>query len=64
VVGETALADGESMPVPRYAVSSPTRETTGDIAAMALYAGRSVGSVHTLMTAADVVAELSAAFRT
>jgi NAD(P)H-dependent flavin oxidoreductase YrpB (nitropropane dioxygenase family) len=64
VVGETTLADGESTPVPRYAVSSPTRDTTGDIAAMALYAGRSVGSVHAMLGAADVVAELAAAFRT
>jgi NAD(P)H-dependent flavin oxidoreductase YrpB (nitropropane dioxygenase family) len=64
VVGETTLEDGESTPVPRYAVSSPTRDTTGDIAAMALYAGRSVGSVHAMMGAADVVAELAAAFRT
>ena len=64
VVGETTLEDGESTPVPRYAVSSPTRDTTGDIAAMALYAGRSVGSVHAMLGAADVVAELAAAFRT
>ena len=64
VVGETALADGGSMPMPRFGVSSPTRDTTGDIAAMALYAGRSVGSVQRVMSAADVVAELSEAFRT
>jgi len=64
VLGETALADGTSMPMQRFAVSSPTRDTTGDIAAMAMYAGLSVGAVHRLMSAADVVAELSAAFRT
>jgi hypothetical protein len=29
---------------------------------MALYAGRSVGSVDTVLTAAEVVAELSAGF--
>jgi hypothetical protein len=50
------------MPMPRFGVSTPTRDTTGDISAMALYAGRSVGSVDRVMSAADVVAELSAAF--
>jgi len=64
VLGETSMENGGSMPVQRFAVSSPTRATTGNIAAMALYAGRSVGSVHDVMSAADVVAELAAAFRT
>ena len=50
------------MPMPRFGVSTPTRDTTGDISAMALYAGRSVGSVDRVMSAAEVVAELSAAF--
>jgi hypothetical protein len=51
------------MPMPRFGASSPNRDTTGDIGAMALYAGRSVGSVDRVMTAAEVVDELSAAFR-
>jgi NAD(P)H-dependent flavin oxidoreductase YrpB (nitropropane dioxygenase family) len=62
VVGETRLADGTAMPIARFGVSSPSRDTTGDINAMALYAGRSVGSVDKVMTAAEVVEELSAAF--
>jgi nitronate monooxygenase len=62
VVGETRLANGQAVPMARFAVSSPSRDTTGDISAMALYAGRSVGSVDRVMTAADVVEELSAAF--
>jgi NAD(P)H-dependent flavin oxidoreductase YrpB (nitropropane dioxygenase family) len=62
VVGETKLRDGNVMPMPRFGVSSPTRDTTGDIGAMALYAGRSVGSVDRIMTAAEVVADLSAGF--
>ena len=62
IVGETAPRDGKPMPVPRFGVSTPTRDTTGDIAAMALYAGRSVGGVNRVMTAAEVVAELSAGF--
>ncbi|MEO7370981.1 MAG: nitronate monooxygenase [Ilumatobacteraceae bacterium] len=62
VVGETRLRDGNSMPMHRFGASSPNRDTTGDINAMALYAGRSVGSVDRIMTAAEVVEELSAAF--
>ncbi len=62
VVGQTVPAGGMPMPMPRFGVSTPTRDTTGDIRAMALYAGRSVGSVHRVMSAAEVVAELSAAF--
>lgn len=65
IVGETALAHGQVMKVPRFGVSSPNRDTTGDIGDigdMALYAGRSVGSVDRVMSAAEVVAELSAGF--
>jgi NAD(P)H-dependent flavin oxidoreductase YrpB (nitropropane dioxygenase family) len=62
IVGQTVLRDGSVMPMPRFGASSPNRDTTGDISAMALYAGRSVGSVDRIMTAADVVAELSAGF--
>lgn len=63
VVGETAPLPGRTMPMPRFGASSPNRDTTGDIGAMALYAGRSVGSVERVMTAAEVVGELIAAFR-
>jgi nitronate monooxygenase len=63
VVGETPLLAGGTMPVRRFSVSTPTRDTIGDIKAMALYAGLSVGSVARLMTAAEVVEELSEAFR-
>ncbi|MEP7112275.1 MAG: nitronate monooxygenase [Ilumatobacteraceae bacterium] len=62
VIGETVLANGHPMAMPRFGASSPNRDTTGDISAMALYAGRSVGSIDRIMTAAEVVAELSAAF--
>lgn len=62
VVGKTVAPDGSAMQVPRFGVSSPNRDTTGDINAMALYAGRSVGSVDRIMTAAEVVAELSTGF--
>ncbi len=62
VIGETTPQGGQPLPMMRFGVSSPTRDTTGDISAMALYAGRSVGSVERVMTAAEVVAELSAGF--
>jgi nitronate monooxygenase len=61
-VGETASLGGKVIPMPRFGVSAPTRDTTGDIGAMALYAGRSVGSVARVMTAAEVVEELAAGF--
>ncbi|HEY0520410.1 MAG TPA: nitronate monooxygenase [Ilumatobacteraceae bacterium] len=63
VVGRTLLSDGTAMAMPRFGSSSPNRDTTGDISAMALYAGRSVGSVDRIMTAAEVIAELTEAFR-
>lgn len=62
VIGETVPPGGQPLPMVRFGASSPNRDTTGDISAMALYAGRSVGSVDRVMTAAEVVAELSAGF--
>jgi nitronate monooxygenase len=62
VVGETVSPVGSVLPMVRFGASSPNRDTKGDIAAMALYAGRSVGSVDRIMTAAEVVAELAAGF--
>ena len=41
-----------------FPVSTPSRFMQGDIAAMALYAGTGVGSVHDVQPAADVVREL------
>jgi nitronate monooxygenase len=58
IVGETELL-GTRQPLPRFAVPPPTRETTGTIAAMALYAGESVGAVSGVVPAADVVRELA-----
>jgi nitronate monooxygenase len=62
VVGETSPRIGSPTPMVRFGVGSPNRDTTGDICAMALYAGRSVGSVDRVMTAAEVVAELAVGF--
>jgi NAD(P)H-dependent flavin oxidoreductase YrpB (nitropropane dioxygenase family) len=56
-IGEIRLA-GTPIPVERLSVIAPTVETTGTIEAMALYAGESVGSVHSVEPAAAIVAEL------
>jgi nitronate monooxygenase len=58
VVGEMPLGE-EMMPIPRFAVLAPGRETTGHIGAMAHYAGESVGAVTSVKPAADVVRELA-----
>jgi len=44
--------------VPRFGVLCPTRETTGEIEAMAQYAGESVGQVCAVQPAAAIVEEL------
>jgi NAD(P)H-dependent flavin oxidoreductase YrpB (nitropropane dioxygenase family) len=49
---------GRTFPVPRWSVVSPTASATGDIAAMALYAGQGVGAVDRVLPAAEVVAAL------
>jgi NAD(P)H-dependent flavin oxidoreductase YrpB (nitropropane dioxygenase family) len=58
VVGEMELL-GRRQPLPRFAVPCPTRTTTGTIAAMALYAGESVGAVRGVLPASDIVRELA-----
>lgn len=56
-VGEIVLW-GSTHPVPRLSVPAPTRETTGEIGAMALYAGHSVDDVRSVQPAAAIVREL------
>lgn len=58
VVGEMPTGE-EKMPIPRLSPPAPTRETTGAIEAMALYAGQSAGSVQGRVSAAAVVRELA-----
>ncbi|MGH2819655.1 MAG: hypothetical protein ACRDJ5_03265, partial [Actinomycetota bacterium] len=56
--GETvghAQIGGELMPLPRFGVPPPSDTTTGDIEAMALYAGESAGSITSIEPAAAVV---------
>lgn len=57
VVGEITMGE-QKMPIPRFAVPTPTRETNGTIEAMPLYAGESVGAVQRVQPAAAIVSEL------
>jgi hypothetical protein len=54
----TVVLGGQTIPVPRYGVPSPTRETIGTVEAMALYAGESVGAVRQIQPAADIIREI------
>ncbi len=56
--GRITSADGSQIDLPRRSATPPSRSTTGDIGAMALYAGRSVGGVRDVRPAAEIVAEL------
>lgn len=57
VAGEVPLPTGV-MPIPRFSVIAPTRETTGHVEAMALYAGESVAAVTRVQPAAEIIREL------
>jgi len=57
-VGEMAMGVVQ-MPLPKFAVPCPTRDMTGKIEGMALYAGESVGAVTRVQSAAEVVGELA-----
>ncbi|MGH0029312.1 MAG: NAD(P)H-dependent flavin oxidoreductase [Myxococcota bacterium] len=57
VVGEVQMGD-QGVPVQRFSVICPSRETTGNVQAMALYAGESVTNVNDIRPAAAIVAEL------
>lgn len=59
VVGEIEIQGGSRVPVPRFAALPPNRSASGNIAAMALYAGQSVGQVRARSAAADIVRELA-----
>ena len=49
---------GTSIPIERFSVMSPDRDTSGEIGAMALYAGRSVEHAREVKPAREIVAEL------
>jgi NAD(P)H-dependent flavin oxidoreductase YrpB (nitropropane dioxygenase family) len=56
-VGE-ATVGGRRMALPKGAAPTPDRSTTGNIAAMPLYAGQSVEAVRRVQPAAEIVDEL------
>jgi NAD(P)H-dependent flavin oxidoreductase YrpB (nitropropane dioxygenase family) len=58
VVGAFTV-DGAPQPLPRFAARTPSREVTGAVAAMALYAGQGVGHVNEIKDAADIVTDLA-----
>lgn len=58
IVGEVRMHD-KTFPIARFqGVPPPIKPVTGQIEAMACYAGQSVGDVHGVQPAAEIVAEL------
>jgi nitronate monooxygenase len=51
---------GAEIPVARFGAVPPTRDSTGEIAAMPFYAGQSAGAVTRIQPAAEIFAELAA----
>jgi nitronate monooxygenase len=49
---------GTAVPIPRWSFIPPTTTTTGQVQAMAMYAGRGVGHCRHGQTAADIVDEI------
>jgi nitronate monooxygenase len=62
-LGETVAYRADRSPIPRYHFAAPTREMTGNIEAMALYAGQSVGLVREENPASAIVQELLRGFQ-
>ncbi|HEV3398803.1 MAG TPA: nitronate monooxygenase [Actinomycetes bacterium] len=58
VVGETRMG-ATTLQVPRFGVPCPNRDTTGEVAAMAHYAGQSVGATREVVPAAQVIDDLA-----
>jgi nitronate monooxygenase len=57
-VGKVMRLDGTQFAVPRFSGAVPDRTATGDVQAMCLYAGQSVGGVKRVMPAREIVEEL------
>ena len=53
-----SIVGGSEIPVPRFASLPPNRDATGDIESMALLAGQSVGLVHDIRPASEIVREM------
>lgn len=59
---EVVAHRADRSPIPRYHFASPTREMTGNIEAMSLYAGQSIGLVRKVSPASEIVEELMLGF--
>ena len=55
VAGGEAIARDGDQPRLRFSTDSPLRTTTGDLEAMALYAGEGAGAIDAVVPAADRV---------
>lgn len=58
--GDIVAERADGLPISRYSFSAPTAAMTGDIEAMAMYAGQAVGLVKERQPAALIVSELAA----
>ncbi|MGH8726307.1 MAG: NAD(P)H-dependent flavin oxidoreductase [Burkholderiales bacterium] len=58
IVGKVVGLDGTEVAVPRFGTRVPDRTATGEVAAMSLYAGESVGAVKRVLPAREVIREL------
>ena len=56
--GETVAAYADGTPVPRYSDIMPGLDMTGELEALACYAGQSAGLIHSIEPAAQIVAAL------
>ena len=56
--GQVLAHRADGSPVVRYSDDTPLAATTGDLEALALYAGQSAGLVHRIAGAADIVQDL------
>jgi nitronate monooxygenase len=57
--GERIAIWADGVPVPRYSIALPRPEVTGEVEAMALYAGQSTGLVSRVQSAHDIVKEVA-----
>jgi hypothetical protein len=56
-VGEAHYGD-RTWPIPRHSVQPPSTFCSGDVIAMALYAGTGVGDIVDVRPAADIIRQL------
>jgi nitronate monooxygenase len=58
--GEIVASGEDGRPIARYSNDAPVSEATGDVLAMALYAGQGVGLARRVQPAAEIVREVTA----